>query len=259
MPDGNLRTRGYTVVPNLVGADGLDVLRDAVAQLEAKATRMTQSTDDFVLEAPGVGGWVAWQRGSAPAHGTLRSVSRAHEYCPELARLAATLAGRQLSPACGAELDLINTFLWAKPAVLGSEKPWHQDMAFAPEGFTQRYRNVVTAWVAVDPATPTNGCLQFVPGSHLTGILPHTGDEERTSGQPRQEQAVEPHIDPDVLATYPEPAEVPLDPGSAVVFGGMTVHRSATNTSRAPRRAVSFVYAIPHTQPQHALATGAGS
>jgi len=241
----DLRTRGYTVVRNLVGVDGLGVLRDAVAQLEAKSARMTRSTDDFILEAPGVGGWVAWQQGSAPAHGTLRSVSRAHQFCPELADLAATLATRQLGPATGAQLDLINTFLWAKPAVLGSEKPWHQDMAFAPEGFTQRYRNVVTAWVAVDPATPENGCLQFVPGSHLTGILPHIGDDERTGGQPRKERAVEPHVDPDVLTAYPEPAAVPLDPGSAVVFDGMIVHRSAANESCAPRRAVSFVYAIP--------------
>jgi len=85
-------------------------------------------------------------------------------------------------------------------------------MAFAPEGFTERYRNVVTAWVAVDPATPENGCLQFVPGSHRAGILPHIGDQEHADGQPRREQAVEPHVDPQVLAAHPAPVEVPLDP-----------------------------------------------
>ena len=237
-----LETRGYTVLEDLAGERDLARLRDVVASLEAEAARMTRSTGDFVLEAEGVGGWVAWQQGRAAAAGTLRSVGRVHAHRPELVGIAEDmgLPGR----AAGEHLDLINAFLWAKPARLGSEKPWHQDMAFAPEGFGARHRNVVTVWVAIDPATAGNGCLEFYPGSHLGGVLPHAGDEERPGGGHRGVRPVEPHVAPAALPATP-PVRVPLAPGSAVAFDGLILHRSAPNTAESPRRAISFVYGVP--------------
>ncbi|MEW2353464.1 phytanoyl-CoA dioxygenase family protein [Spirillospora sp. NPDC029432] len=246
-PIDELRTAGYAVLDGLAGAAELDRLKAVVARLESAAAAMTRSSDDFVLEAEGVGGWVAWQQGATAVRGALRSVSRVHVHRPELVRIAADmgLPGEHVEPVAGTPVELINTFLWAKPARLGSEKPWHQDMAFAPEGFTDRHANVVTVWVAIDPATRENGCLEFYPGSHLGGLLPHVGDEERTGGRPRLERPVEPHIDRAALPARSAPARVPLDPGSAVMFDGRIVHRSAPNRAREPRRAISFVYALP--------------
>ncbi|MCO5971407.1 phytanoyl-CoA dioxygenase family protein [Actinoallomurus soli] len=246
-PIDELRTEGYVVLNGLADAAGLGRLRAVVAGLEAAAAEMTRSTDDFVLEAEGVGGWVAWQQGTAAVPGTLRSVSRVHVHRPELVRIAADLGlpGKHVEPAVGTPVELINTFLWAKPARVGSEKPWHQDMAFAPDGFTDRHGNVVTVWVAIDPATRENGCLEFYPGSHRGGLLPHVGDEERTGDGPRLERPVEPHIDAAALPADSTPVRVPLAPGSAVMFDGRIVHRSAPNSAGTPRRAISFVYALP--------------
>ncbi|MCZ7428742.1 phytanoyl-CoA dioxygenase family protein [Micromonospora sp. WMMA1949] len=240
----DLRINGYAVVDGIVDETDLDVMRACVARLEDMAGRRRSSGDGFVLEAPDVGGWVAWQQGLPPASGVLRSVDGAHRHCPELTGIAETVAKTHIVPATGTDVDVVNTFLWAKPAKVGSEKPWHQDMAFAPDGFHDRYANVVTAWIAVDPATTENGCLQFVPGSHRLGVLPHVGDPERADGDPPRERAVEPHVEPATVATLGTPVHAPLDPGAGAVFDGLMVHRSAPNTSAAPRRALSFVFAL---------------
>ncbi len=46
---------------------------------------------------------------------------------------------------------------------------WHQDSTYwglDPD-------DVLTAWVAFTDATPENGCMQFLPGSHTVDQLPH--------------------------------------------------------------------------------------
>jgi Phytanoyl-CoA dioxygenase (PhyH) len=244
-------TDGFVVLEDVGAGEALDRLKRAAAHLEDMARDQTHSTDDFILEAAGPGGWVAWQRGDSGIPGLLRSVSNAHVHEPDLLRVAEDiqLADRHVRPVVGgSEVSIINVFLWAKPAKVGSEKPWHQDMAFAPPGFTDNHRNVVTVWCALDPATPENGCLEFVPGSHTLGVFPHVGSEERTGDQPRVEQAEEPHVPLDQVLPDSKPVPVPLRPGSAVMFDGMILHRSATNTATTPRRAISFVFAVGRDQ-----------
>lgn len=241
------RTEGFTVLPALAKGPALERLRAAAGRLDAAARDQTESTDDIILEAEGRGGWAAWQRGDAALRGVLRSVSNAHRHEPDLLAVASdlNLADQQVSPVVdGAPVSVVNVFLWAKAARVGSEKPWHQDMAFAPVGFTHQHRNVVTVWIALDPATERNGCLEFVPGSHLKGKLPHVEDDELPTGAPRAEHAVEPHVELDRVLPGARRSAVPLDPGSAVMFDGLTLHRSATNSALEPRRAISYVYAV---------------
>ena len=118
-------------------------------------------------------------------------------------------------------------------------------MAFAPPGFTRDYSTIVTLWLALDRVTEHNGCLEFMPGSHRMGLLTHIGDRERTAGEPPLPGAVEPHVDMTATFTDVSSASMPLDAGSAVIFDGFVLHRSAANRSSAPRKAVSFVYALP--------------
>lgn len=249
-----LESSGFVPLPGLLAGGGLRRLQAAADELRERAAGMESSAGDFVLEAAGVGGWVAWQQGDAPVPGLLRSVSRAHEHVPDLAALQSEAElPDSLMPLLTATPDgpgapgtLINAFLWAKPPELGSEKPWHQDMAFAPPGFDTDAHSVITVWVAVDPATEQNGCLQFIPGSHRHGLFPHTGDEERAPGDAPLGAAVEPHVDPARVLPGVAPVSVPLPPGSAVAFDGRVLHRSAPNTTASqPRTAISFVYRVP--------------
>ena len=238
---------GFVVLHGIGTGQVLRRLTAVADRLQTTAGRLDRSAGDFVLEAQGAGGWVAWQQGDPAVPGVLRSVQNAHVHEPELLRIAdeMELAHRYVEPAAGRRgATIVNVFLWAKPSRIGSAKPWHQDMAFAPPGFLDTYRNVVTVWLALDSATPDNGCLEFVPGSHRTGLFPHAGHRERAADGPGTKDAVEPHVDVGRLLPQTHTAVVPLEPGSAVMFDGMILHRSAANTAATPRRAISFVFAI---------------
>lgn len=46
---------------------------------------------------------------------------------------------------------------------------WHQDSTY----WDLSSSDVLTAWLALTPSTPENGCLQVIPGSHLLDQMPH--------------------------------------------------------------------------------------
>jgi phytanoyl-CoA hydroxylase len=53
-----------------------------------------------------------------------------------------------------------------KPPRIGGVNCWHQDVEFWP--FQEPYTEV-TAWLALDDADESNGCMRMVPGSHQWG------------------------------------------------------------------------------------------
>ncbi|WP_435238847.1 phytanoyl-CoA dioxygenase family protein [Streptomyces sp. YPW6] len=243
-----MRENGVVRLPGLVGGAELAELRSAAGRLEESARDRSASSGDFVLEAPGIGGWAAWQQGAGALPGVLRSVDRIHVHEPafDAVQRSLGLVEGPVRAASGAAGTLVNAFLWAKPPVVGSAKPWHQDMAFAPPGFAAGQYGIVTIWIALERAVPSNGCLEFLPGSHLLGLFPHTGDRERLPGEAPLRHAVEPRVADEHLPRTADPVAMPLEPGSAVMFDGMVLHRSAPNTTASePRTAVSFVYRVP--------------
>jgi hypothetical protein len=46
----------------------------------------------------------------------------------------------------------------------------HQDLAYWGLG---EIDGILTAWLALSPATPQSGCMDFVKGSHKSPIVPH--------------------------------------------------------------------------------------
>ena len=116
-----------------------------------------------------------------------------------------------------------------KPPRYGSEKPWHQDCAYfnLPEGTT-----VVGVWIALDEATPENGCLHIIPGSHIEGPMIHFK---------RRDWQI---CDTDVPAV--RDTMVPLKPGGCLFWHGLTHHGSPVNQSDQGRRALQFHY-IPES------------
>ena len=62
----------------------------------------------------------------------------------------------------GPDYLLWGTTVFGKPAGTGKRVPWHQDGEYWPI----RPLATCSAWIALDDATPENGCLRFIPGSH---------------------------------------------------------------------------------------------
>ena len=130
-----------------------------------------------------------------------------------------------LTRIMGEALELYANFAMLKPPKIGREKPWHQDQAYfdLPLGTL-----VVGVWIALDKATPENGCMVVRPGSHLEGPVVHF--------QRRDWQI----CDTDVI-NLPALA-APLNPGGCLLFHNLLHHGTPGNFSEQRRRAMQFHY-----------------
>lgn len=112
-----------------------------------------------------------------------------------------------------------------KPPLIGREKPWHQDNAYfnvPPE------TAVVGVWIALDEATPENGCMYVIPGSHRAGPVIHF--------KRRDWQICDTDVAADAAWT------VPLEPGGCLIFHGLLHHGTPPSRSPQRRRALQFHY-----------------
>jgi hypothetical protein len=84
----------------------------------------------------------------------------------------------------GPDVILWGSQVFCKPARTGRTIPWHQDGQYWP------IRPIATCsvWIALDDATPENGCMRYVPGSHAAGSLCSrtAGARARTSSSSRR-------------------------------------------------------------------------
>jgi phytanoyl-CoA hydroxylase len=126
----------------------------------------------------------------------------------------------------GSDVRLVQDMGLLKPPHIGSEKPWHQDTAYFK---LQPLEKVIGCWVALDPATPDNGCMHVIRGSHHKGPRPHYHDRDCQL--------------PDDVVDVGNDVVVPLKPGGVLLFNGLLHHGTPPNTSPLRRRALQFHYA----------------
>ncbi len=179
---------------------GIQYERGARARL---ATMTLEQRQDAVRK-------LMWFAGVEPRLGALA----AH---PRLLALVARVLGE--APAMFQDMALL------KPPH-GREKPWHQDHAYFtfPLGTP-----IVGVWIALDEATPENGCMRMLPGSHRAGPVVHF--------QRRDWQI----CDTDIPRR--QAVAVPLKPGGLLLFDGLCQHGTPYNPTAERRRAVQFHYA----------------
>lgn len=108
----------------------------------------------------------------------------------------------------------------------------HQDLAYWGMGDMD---NILTAWLALSPATTASGCMDFVRGSHKNEILAHEDSFDELNLLSRgQEIAV------DVAEADKVPVE--LAPGCISLHHGLTIHGSGPNQSDERRIGVAIRY-----------------
>src|SRR5438067_577909 len=114
---------------------------------------------------------------------------------------------------------------------------WHQDATY----FGLRPYVHVTAWVALTDATAENGCMEFLPGSHARGQLPHEAGVVPASVN-RAGQAVTVEVDdaPAVCA--------PLRAGEFSLHHTLCLHRSPPNRSTGRRIGLGISYIPTHAR-----------
>lgn len=116
-----------------------------------------------------------------------------------------------------------------KPPRIGREKPWHQDHAFFDFSLETRFLGV---WIALDPATVENGCMQVLDRGHRAGPRIHFR---------RRDFQI---CDTELLGN--RSVAFPLQPGDALFFDGLLPHGTPANTSPLRRRALQFHYCTEH-------------
>ena len=149
-------------------------------------------------------------------------------------RRATSIARQLIGP--DAELDY-DQFLAKRPQRPQAVFAWHQDLGYWPSGTPDT--RTVTCSLALDDATPENGCLEVVPGSHLEPKLrPHRPRAWATSPELRDEAHT--------LTVELRPTDVvvvlPVRRGSITVHNERIVHGSAGNQSGGWRR----TYVVAH-------------
>lgn len=137
----------------------------------------------------------------------------------------------------GPDILCWGTSLFVKDARDPGYVSWHQDSTYwgldKPE--------VVTAWVALSPATRESGCMKMMPGSHTLDQMPHRDTLAEHNLLTRgQEIAV--HVDES------EAVLVELAPGEISLHNVRTVHASEPNRSDDRRIGVAMRYIAPHVR-----------
>jgi hypothetical protein len=126
-----------------------------------------------------------------------------------------------------------------KDAKVGGAWTWHQDYGYW-------YQNGVlfpllcSAFLAVDPATKENGCLQVIRGSHHLGRIHHvlTGDQAGADME-RVTEALK----------RLELVHVEMEPGDVLFFHCNLLHRSDQNRSEHPRWSMICCYNAARNNP----------
>jgi polysaccharide pyruvyl transferase WcaK-like protein len=131
-----------------------------------------------------------------------------------------------------AAISIFRAMVMNKPAGQGTDLPWHQDGGHV---WALDRDPLVTVWVALDPATRANGCVEVIPGSHRLGLL-------SLYGSTVADEDVARHCPPERV----HPLEV--ESGHAVVLHNWLIHRSGVNPTSAPRRAFTVCYMDGRTQ-----------
>ena len=116
----------------------------------------------------------------------------------------------------------------------------HQDLTYWGFGAVD---HMLTAWIALSPATRQSGCMDFVRGSHKNEILPHVDSADENNMLSRGQEV-------QVNVSEDEKVAIELLPGQMSLHHGLTVHGSGPNTSDDRRIGAVVRYCAPQISQQ---------
>jgi non-haem Fe2+, alpha-ketoglutarate-dependent halogenase len=137
----------------------------------------------------------------------------------------------------GPDILLWNTIFWIKEAGAGSFISWHQDTRY----WGLSSENVVTAWLALSPASVEAGCMRVMPGTHKGEVLAHE-DRYHEDNMLTRGQEISVGLDEN-KAVF-----MPLEPGQLSIHNYRLAHASGPNKSDDRRIGISMHFMPPDTE-----------
>lgn len=216
---------GFLVVPGMCSTEDLACIREMLLSLFARQAGHAEG-NHFDMLSPD----------TERRHAVQPQILKPSLYAPKLLRTryfrqVSELARRLLGP--DATLSFDHGIL--KRAGHAAATPWHQDEAHYHD---PRFRvEQISFWLPLTDVDEHNGCMRYVPGSHLEPLLPH-----QALGNDRRVHALE------VPARYINEGmaqSVPLAAGGCVLHTGLTLHASTPNSDQEDRLAYVLVFRAP--------------
>jgi len=146
--------------------------------------------------------------------------------------MAKLMLDERLGEAAGELAGVDGIRIWHDQALIkqpyGNPTAWHLDNPY----WSFYSRDAISIWVALDRATLANGCLWYLPGTHLMASFHNTEIGQNMAS---------------LFNMYPEWREieavpVPVPAGSAVFHNGLIAHAAGANMTPRPRRAMTCAY-----------------
>jgi len=207
------RSDGFLLRSGLFDSEEVDLLR--------RAAREDKQLDEHAFgRQDGEGGTVRLSLWNHPGQGIYGAFAR----CRRMAETADQLLGD--------EAYHYHSKMIMKDAKVGGAWTWHQDYGYWYNNGVLT-PNLVSAFIAVDPATRENGCLQVIRGSNHCGRINHQLTGEQAGADMERVEAI--------LQRF-EHVYVEMDPGDVLFFHSNLLHRSDQNRSDNPRWSMICCY-----------------
>lgn len=139
----------------------------------------------------------------------------------------------------GGEVYHYHSKMIMKDAKVGGAWAWHQDYGYWYQNGVL-FPLLTSAFIAVDPATKQNGCMQVLKGSHHLGRVDHILTGDQAGADLERVREAEKVLD----LVYVE-----MDPGDVLFFHANLLHRSDQNKSDKPRWAMICCYNAARNNP----------
>ncbi|HEY3234827.1 MAG TPA: phytanoyl-CoA dioxygenase family protein [Polyangiaceae bacterium] len=217
------REQGYLVIQPFLSDSEVGRLKSAILRVASERADSTIDHGGFNLErARDAEGDIS--SGVPIQPGLLRKIQEVTECVPEVAEFCASDRALDLvEDLIGPDIYYHSSKVMFKPASHGSAKPWHQDHGYWSDTKPEQ----VTLWLALDDASPENGCVRLIPGSHRWGPIRHYKKELQ--------------VDEEGLPKAPMLVAA-MRAGSLLAFHALTLHSSLPNRSDRSRWALLLTY-----------------
>src|SRR5947209_12963783 len=170
---GSYQRDGYVAVRDVIDRSRLAELRQVTDEFLERSRQTRESDDVFDLDPR--------HTAEAPA---LRRIKNPADHHPVYRWVAfesplPDIVGELLGP----DVKFNHSKLNLKGSLIGAPVDWHQDAAFYPHSND----DVLAVGLLLDDASPENGCLAVLPGSHRGPIHEHYDGAGRFTGCMRAE------------------------------------------------------------------------
>jgi len=202
---------GYVVIENIISPEDLEVYREIYNRFLDGSIDAGKNRSDL-----GVG------LGQNDKVENITQIMWPSDFVPDVLDMSYHTKALTIAKCLqGDDMEMDFDMLINKAPHTDTITPWHQDAAY---WINMPDKRAVSCWLALDNATLNNGCMWYIPGSHLLPLRPHESAGAK-GGALKCE------------ASESEGIGIELPPGSCVLHHGATLHYSRGNKTDSQRRA----------------------